>query len=108
MNPFQGGLIGEYDDVEEGEAQLAKGQILQKDGESMIRIAREKLAAISEYRPDGKHEVKPFYTQSAKLSREILEEIQIMEESIVEGKKSCRCWSTDGNRGKEKSYLSFL
>ena len=30
---------------------------------------------------------KPFYTQSAKLSREILEEIQILEESIVEGKK---------------------
>ena len=81
------GLIGEYDDVEEGEAQLAKGQILQKNGENMIRIAREKLASISEYRPDGKHEVKPFYTQSAKLSREILEEIQILEESIVEGKK---------------------
>ena len=81
------GLIGVYDDVEEGEARLAKGQILERDGEEMIRIAKEKLQSIVEYRTDGNHEVRPYYTQGARLSREILEDIQLLEDTISEGKK---------------------
>ena len=46
-----------------------------------------KLQSIVEYRTDGNHEVRPYYTQGARLSREILEDIQLLEDTISEGKK---------------------
>jgi hypothetical protein len=81
------GLIRMYDNVDEGEMQLAKGQILVCNGEEMVQKAEEMLTSILEYRSNGHHNVKPYYTQGASLSREILQRIATLEESLEEGKR---------------------
>jgi len=81
------GLIGLYENVEEGESQLARGQILMRSGKDMIAGAQEELRKIPEYRSDGPHLIKPYYTQGEDTSMNILRHIAALEESLEEGKR---------------------
>ena len=81
------GLIGLYENVQEGESQLARGQILMRSGKDMIARAQEQLYKIPEYRSDGPHLIKPYYTQGEDTSMNILRHIATLEESLEEGQR---------------------